>query len=362
LVDWPSITNHETAEVLDALTGLPDVECWSTTDGHDRWIEIDWASEVNDHIAIRLHAPGRLTQAALNPASTWRHFSERISTGELPPQEAFRQLGYAEVGSRRRFDMFVSDGLALLQEPFGLGARINIRSSKEAVAQLSLFLRSRDVFVLGDDRAYVRGHFWFYVVASRVVVPAADRWFSACQISTGPGEDVLAADALPATLRALGQTCLERVNWAIRARDQVLSVAAADLIPLFLDMFLLQMSGAFDALAQVTAQALGVGVKGTSPSWRTKRWLNDLATCHPGLAAVMTSGSPHRDALEIVSLLRNSIHESGLPTVGMASTVHGPTRTTVRTPRGTYAAQVGQVPTSGVTDGELQLLPRQPVL
>lgn len=113
--------------------------------------------------------------------------------------------------------------------------------------------------------------FGFTLSLTRVVLPAADRWFSACQNSTGAGEDVLAADALAATLRTLGQTCLERVDWAVRSRDQVLSVVAADLIPFYLDMFLLQMSGAFDALAQVTAQGLGVHVQRASPSWRTKR-------------------------------------------------------------------------------------------
>lgn len=129
------------------------------------------------------------------------------------------------------------------------------------------------------------------------------------------------------------------MDWAVRARDQVLSVVAADLIPLYLDMFLLQVAGAFDALAQVTANALNVHVQGTSPSWRTKKWLNELGGSHPLLASVMASGSPHRDALEIISLLRNSIHESGLPTVGMATSINGPTRTTVRTPRGSYVAK-----------------------
>lgn len=339
LIDRPTIIKGEALQVLDAFATIPGIECWSTTDDGERWVEIDWATEVNDHIAVRLHAPGRLMHAALNPASTWRIFAEQISAAELPMQEALRQLGYAEVGARHRFDMMVSDSAQLLREPVGIGARINIRSSTEAVAHLSLFLRSRGNYVLGDDGAYVRGRFWFYVVASRVVLPAADRWFSACQISTGEGEDVLAADTLPATLRALGQTCLERVEWTIRARDQVLSVVAADLIPFYLDMFLLQTSGAFDALAQVTGRGLGVHVKGTSPSWRTSRWLNELQTSHPALAALMLPGSPHRDALEIVSLLRNSIHDSGLPAVGMATSTHGPTRTTVRTPRGSYASQ-----------------------
>jgi hypothetical protein len=254
-------------------------------------------------------------------------------------KRALRQLGHAEVGARHRFDMMVSDNDGLLRESIGIGAGINIRSSTEAVAHLSLFLRSRGIYVLGDDRAFVRGRFWFYVVASRFVLPAADRWFSACQNSTGGGEDVLAADTLPATLRAPRQTCLERVDWTARARDRILAVVAADLIPFYMDMFLLQMSGAFDALAQVTAHGLGVHVKRTSPSWRTKTWLDALASSHASLAALMAPGSPHRDALEIISLLRNSIHDSGLPMFGLASSIHGPTRTMARTPRGSYAAR-----------------------
>lgn len=339
LVDRSSITDTESLEVLDALAAFPDVECWFTSDVGDRWVEIDWTTEVNDHIAVRLHTPGHLTHAALNPASTWRAFAEQMTSTGLPASEAFRQLGFAEVGARHRFDMLVSDSADLLREPFGIGSRINVRSSAEAVAQLSLFLRSRGLFDLGDNRAFIQSRFWFYVVTSRVVIPAADRWFSGCQVSTGTGEDVLAADALAATLRALGQTCLERVNWAVRARDQVLFVLAADLIPFYLDMFLLQLGGAFDAAAQVAATGLGVQVRGTSPSWRTRRWLEALATSHPSLAAVMAPGSIHRDALEIISLLRNSIHESGLPTVGMAKSVHGPTQTSIRTPRGRYAAR-----------------------
>ncbi len=338
LVDRTSVTDDEAFEALGALAAVPGIECWFTTDDGERWVEIDWATELNDHIAVWLHSPGRLINAALTPASTWRMFAERISTTALPTREALRQLGYAAVGSEHRFDMLVSDSRNLLREPFKVGDRINIRSTKEAVAHLALFLRSRGVFALGDDRASVQGRFWFYLVASRAVLPAADRWFSGCQVSTGVGEDALAADALPATLRALGQTCLERVEWAVRARDRVLSVVAADLIPFYLDMFLLQLSGAFDALAQVTAQALGVHVQRGSPSWRTKEWLKELAISHPALAAVMAPGSPHRDVLEIISLLRNSIHESGLPPIGMANSVHGPTRTTVRTPRGSYAA------------------------
>ncbi|MGH9043620.1 MAG: hypothetical protein ACRDVP_02075 [Acidimicrobiales bacterium] len=139
LIDRATVIEGEALQVLDAFAALPDIECWSTTDGSERWIEIDWATEVTDHIAVRLHTPGHLAHAALNPASTWRSFAERTATAQLPIQEALRQLGYAELSARHRFDMMVSDSPALLGEPVGIGTRVNIRSSTEAVAHLPLF-------------------------------------------------------------------------------------------------------------------------------------------------------------------------------------------------------------------------------
>jgi hypothetical protein len=339
LVDRPTIKDTEALDILDYLSASPEVERWSTTNDGDRWIEIEWETERNDHISAKLHSPGHHVLTTLFPASTWRTFAERMANSDLSAEEALRQLGHTNIGAEHRIDMVVSDSPHLLSAPYGIGGRTNIRSSKEAVAQLSLFLRSRQYFLLGDNQAFVRNRLWFYIVASRAAVPAGDRWFSGCQVSTGSADDVMAPDADPATLRALGQTCLERVGWAIRARDLVLSVVAVDLIPFYLDMFLLQMSGAFDAAAQVASDGLGVHLQRESPSWRKKRWLQELAKSHPSLAGAMQPGSPDRDALEVISLLRNSIHESGLPTIGMSTHIHGPTRTTVRTPRGLYAAR-----------------------
>ncbi|MGH9078849.1 MAG: hypothetical protein ACRDYE_02000 [Acidimicrobiales bacterium] len=121
------------------FSALPDIESWSTTHDGERWVEIDWAAEVNDHIAVRLHTRSRLTHAAIIPPRGWRIFAERLSTADAPVQEALRQLCYAEVGARHRFDMIGSDSAALLGEPVGIGGRINIRSSTEVVAHLSLF-------------------------------------------------------------------------------------------------------------------------------------------------------------------------------------------------------------------------------
>jgi hypothetical protein len=58
LVDHPLELNSARCPISSA--GLPSV--W-------HWVEIDWATEVNDHIPVRLHAPGRLTHTAPNPAS-----------------------------------------------------------------------------------------------------------------------------------------------------------------------------------------------------------------------------------------------------------------------------------------------------
>jgi hypothetical protein len=335
LLDRSTITNDDALEVLDACAEDEAVEAWATTNGQARWVEICWHEETNDCFPVRMHSPGRTALASLDPASTWRLFAQRVTNEGISIDENLRQLGYGSFAANHRFDLVVSDSPQLLKDPVGLQGRVNIRSSAEAVAQLALLLRSRGNFALADDRAFHPGRNWFYILGSRFVLPASSRWFSGCQLSS-KGEDPLADDALPPTIRALGQKALERIEWSLRARDHILWSYSQDLIVFYLDILLLQLCGAFDAVAQVTASGLNVHLESGSPSWRKPAWRDKLAKSHSALAAVMAPQSPYSDALEIVSLLRNSIHEGGLPAIGMRDGQL--TKTVVRTPQGPRAA------------------------
>jgi hypothetical protein len=331
------MTDAKSEAILTEFVKSSDIELWTSTDRSGRLIEFLPDRETNGHIPVYLHREGHRILTSLTPASTWREFARRVTSQSLTQEDALRQLGTARVAANERFDMLVTDSPELLAGPFGLRPVINIRSSAEAVSSLALFLRSRDQFTLGEPRAYVRTSFWFYLVASRAAMPAASRWFSACQASTGDVDDITGPDVVAPSLRSLGQTALERVNWALRSRDKVLS-AVDDSIPFYLDMFLLQISAAFDATAHVVATGLDSHVPRVDPKWRSSRWLDELSKRHSGLADVMAQESEHRDVLDIISLPRNSIHGNGLPSFGGGLGPHGSARPAVRTPQGSFAS------------------------
>jgi hypothetical protein len=335
IVDTQGITDRESLAVLESLCDSPDVDAWGTSDDLEQWWEIDFATVQNDHFPVIGHRPGGTTYRGLL-ASTWRRISEKAET-DLPFELVLRELGYTEVAHECRFDLLVTDSEFLLSGPFKTAERLNIRSTKDAVALVALLLRSRGICTLGDSEAFVQGSFWFYLVAARATLPASASWFRACVLSSGD-RGGLELDAEKPSLAFLAQMTYERIDWAIRTRDTLLTTD--ELQPYYLDTFLFQIIGAFDTVAQVAHLALGLSSEdGGNPSWRTKRWLRELAKHSPDLAAVVAEKTAHGDALEIIGLLRNTIHEGGLPTIDMNIGFSSRSLTTVRTPRGGYAAR-----------------------
>jgi hypothetical protein len=67
MIDRHTTLNGDALDVLDALSMLPQIELWATTDEGGRWLEIDWGVEHNDHIAVRLHSP---SHSALSTTGT----------------------------------------------------------------------------------------------------------------------------------------------------------------------------------------------------------------------------------------------------------------------------------------------------
>jgi hypothetical protein len=80
----------------------------------------------------------------------------------------------------------------------------------------------------------------------------------------------------------------------------------------YLDVVLMQLSGAFDVLARVAHLANGMTGSYDRAGWRKRRWRRELASHDPDLAALTNEGMAARDAIELISLLRNTIHGEAL--------------------------------------------------
>jgi len=184
---------------------------------------------------------------------------------------AYRELVVAAACSQRRIDALVTDSAFLLGRPWGV--RGNPMPPAAAVTSLGLFLRLRGDFHISGHLRLDRG--MFYGLAAWELVPEAWRCVSACRAAG----QAIGRDSFWVLARAV----VERMERALRARDRLheqfqvpQNSDTADEALFYLDMLLVQLSGAFDALARVAH--LGFGLPGThrAASWRRTAWLARL--------------------------------------------------------------------------------------
>lgn len=238
--------------------------------------------------------------------------------GDPTAQEArirkARDLLAREVANVVEGDLFITDRPYLHEAtPFARGrtAKTLVVSSQDALAFLSMYLRSQEDFTVwyrGDGQgrySFDRG--MFYWVAARVVLHAAWRWYSACveyDRVSGTGE-----------LGMLGGSVLWRMDRCLRSRDEVHRTLSrrpgnnsADDNAAALDAFLLFLMSAVDATAKVAHRVLGLSKDIFFASWLRKEWIRNLSTVAPELYSLVAEGTDGHAALLILSRLRNSVH------------------------------------------------------
>ncbi len=186
----------------------------------------------------------------------------------------------------------------------------------EAVALLGLFLRARDDFVFSIQPKYTekmdRGA--FYMILMRDLIPSSWHWFSACVASAHHCQND--------RLMILAQSAMERVEYALRARDRLherLQIpqtrdTGTDAI-FYFNVVLLMLGGALDAIALVAHRTHGISLDEHLVGWTRRQWMEALRRVDPAMAQLMDEGEPHRDSRDLVAVLRNTIHSDALRTV-----------------------------------------------
>ncbi len=161
----------------------------------------------------------------------------------------------------------------------------------------------------------------FYGAAAQLLVPAWADWAFSChqRVSKGELEDIA----------KLNHSLIARIDRALRARDRVhwqfqipQNKDTADEALLYLDAFLLQLGGGFDAIARVLHRLGGLPANTERrASFRSDGWMASLAATNAASAGIMAKGQPHRLALEVIAVLRNSIHAAHLNSVAFSEGV-----------------------------------------
>jgi hypothetical protein len=234
--------------------------------------------------------------------------------------------------------VFVTERPYLLSTSLRLTTQTVICSVAEATALVGLYLRTQGDFVVADRLHYGRG--LFYLTGARALLPSGWRWFAACvEYATATGDS---------RLQDIGESVLRRLTRALVVRDGVHAGLCrpqnhdeADEILAGVDEICVLLMGALDAAARVAHRTLGLPANAEfGAGWQKIRpggWLSQVGASEPALAAQVAAGSAGQAALEVLRLLRNTVHGAALRSMQQRSS-GSPAQTMILVPDDGQAA------------------------
>lgn len=254
--------------------------------------------------------------AAADPHSTV--YSERGE--DEAAEQRVRDVRALEAVQEAEADLFITTRPYLHTFTWRIAREVVIATPEQALPLVSLYLRRQGIFLTHnslDGRAtYSFNKGLFYWVGTRDLLPAGWRWFSAC----------VQADEERDELVNLGQSLFQRVQRALQERDAALWALnrpqnndTADDALGSLDNVLLSLMAAVDVTARVAHRSLGLDGSEYRAGWQNKRWLKKVEAVDPGLAAIVGPDSQGSNTLEVLRLLRNSIHGAALQPLAIST-------------------------------------------
>lgn len=270
------------------------------------------------------------------------HDSHDDSYAHLSPDEGKRRRRLDTVaGATARTahaDVYITDRPYLHTKWWTWHRDLNICRSSEALELIGFFLRSRGHYISwADPRSgpvRISNQSMFNWIASRALLPAGWRWFSHC----------VAADkgAPLGDLSHLGGSVFHRLGRYLIARDAIYRAASlpqtnslADEAMYSMDVALVFLQGAFDAVARVAHRSLSIPKSERGASWRRDGWRRELDRTCSELFDLTSDETPGGDLLDLLGILRNTIHGAGLESVGFSRALSSePLETLVRLPPG----------------------------
>ena len=258
-------------------------------------------------------------------------------------------------------DLFITTRPYLFAAKASYGHGVTVCTPKDAVALISLYLRTQGIYEFYREPGFAltTGEGGFFLVGTRELLPEGWRWYSGC------GKEAVAVQ--DETLTYLGASLFQRVQRALRARDDVhraLNVpqnnyTAEDALTM-LDVVLVMLMGAVDVSARVTHLLLGLSGQAKRAGWHLPDWRAKFEDELPDLAATLALGGANAQVLDILKALRNLIHGEALQPLGVG--LGGSrTDTLLELPREDVTALLAGIGALGGRDawGVRQVLPNQ---
>jgi hypothetical protein len=323
VIDRATVPEQEALDLLIGLGHHPSIELLSTRAEGVAHLDIGPIHQHKDKAPAVIRRPdGSRTHLAVWPPHTSEAFAEQ-SLRDHPDlgdtDEILRVLLLASASRDRGADALVTASPVLIDPALrGPMARdSNAMPVEAALALVGLYLRARDDFTLrrmpGLRETFDRG--LFYWVLARELLPNAWRSTSAGgQHKQATGDD---------RVFQLFISAITRLDRALRSRDRLhhqmkleQNNDTADEALFALDTFLVFLVAAFDAVGRAAHLTYGLDpTRLHEVSWRRSWRTRQLAPVAANLAQLMDDGTATRDALDLVALLRNTVHGEALRTV-----------------------------------------------
>lgn len=321
-IDDASLSPNDLAtSMIQGFVDHPLLEVSTTAPTADPHLEVEKADGPYRNDVAKVFTIGTKKKGTgfVRRASQKAQLAARYATQATDLGELTRRILLADYAELHGADAFVTSSAELkAMAKDGPYAGANIMSPEEAVALVGLFLRLRHDFAYlhsGESSASY-GKEGFYGLLAKDLLPASGRWLTVC-----PDGDPLQSSSFK-----LAWSVLIRVERALYARDHIHeqlllpnTYELDDGALFYLDAFLYSLAGAFDAIGRVVHATCCMDHSPRRANWREKKkkenWTDELAVKAPAIAQLMEPGKPHRDALELVFLLRNLVHAEGLSSV-----------------------------------------------
>lgn len=326
------LLTHQYVELFRISDDGPAADAdWRSTESGTKyvpgWLVIGDASETGNISLVQATSDAKSVSrralignapelATADPHST--AYSER-GEDEAAGQRV-RDVRALEAAREAEADLFITARPYLHTFTWRFAREVVIATPEQALPLISLYLRRQGIFLTYSSldgsatSSFNRG--LFYWVGTRDLLPAGWRWFSAC----------VQADEERDGLVNLGQSLFQRVQRALQDRDAALWALnqpqnndTADDALGSLDTVLLSLMAAVDVTARVAHRSLGLDGSEYKAGWQNKNWLKKVEATAPSLAAVVGPGSQGINILDVLRLLRNSIHGAALQPLAVST-------------------------------------------
>lgn len=266
------------------------------------------ANEPNDTFSFWVqNREGQKTYSGIWSYRNWVDESQRYGA---KAGDALADFLLARAAVEIDADILITERSRLFNHKSAQIREANAVTPAGALALIGLYLRCHDDFTMIES-VWHQPKWLFYWIGARDLLPEGWRWMSAC-VDHDSGSDDNTATQLAGSLH-------HRIARALTVRDELhrlhfLPHTTSNQLDLLaqLDWFLVSLVGAFDVTARVAHLACKFDPgKRRKAAWQ-RDWREKIATVAPKLAAELDPGTESRDALDLCTPLRNSVHGEAL--------------------------------------------------